>query len=162
MPMYNLLEYSENYAVSSGSLWQFRRDEQDITAAGIPNALTTNNSASFKYKSSLLRAPNATGALENAKIVALLKYLTNFFRSLEMPLINCKLHLELNWTKNCVMSSVAGVTAFKIRSTKLYVPNVVLSTKDSVNMTKQLNERFQRYIYWNEYKSKNRNKKFRQ
>ena len=66
MPMYKLLEYSDNYADSSGSLWQFKRDEQDITAAGIPNAVTTNNSTSFK---SLLGAPNATGALENAKIV---------------------------------------------------------------------------------------------
>ena len=66
MPMYNLLEYSDNYADSSGSLWQFKRDEQDITAAGIPNAVTTNISTSFK---SLLGAPNATGALENAKIV---------------------------------------------------------------------------------------------
>ena len=107
MLMYNLIEYSDNYADSSGSLWQFKRDEQDITAAGIPNAVTTNNSTSFKYKSSLLGAPNATGALENAKIVVPLKYFSNFFMSLEMMLINCKIHLELNWTKNCVMSSVA-------------------------------------------------------
>ena len=56
MLMYNLIEYSDNYADSSGSLWQFKRDEQDITAAGIPNAVTTNNSTSFKYKSSLLGA----------------------------------------------------------------------------------------------------------
>ena len=84
MPMYNLLEYSDNYANSSGSLWQFKRDEQDIRAAGIPNAVTTNNSTSFKYKSSLSGAPNATGALENAKIVVPLKYLSNFFRSLEI------------------------------------------------------------------------------
>ena len=99
MHMYNFLEYSDNYADSSGTLRQFKRDEQDITAAGIPNAVTTNNPTSFKYKSSLLRAPNATGALENAKIVVPLKYLSNFFRSLETPLINCKIHLELNWTK---------------------------------------------------------------
>ena len=113
MNMYNLLEYSDNYADSSGSLCQFKRDEQDITAAGIPNAVTTNNSTSFKYKLSLLGAPNAIGALENAKIVVPLKYFSNFFRSLEMPLINCKMHLELNWTKNCVTSIVAGVTHFK-------------------------------------------------
>ena len=70
-----------------------------------------------------------------------------------MPLINCKIHLELNWTKDCIMSSVAGATTFQIRSTKLYVPIVTLSTKDNVNLTKQLNEGFKRSVYWNEYKS---------
>ena len=71
-----------------------------------------------------------------------------------MLLINCKIHLELNWTKNCVIFSVAGVTAFQITSTKLYVPIVTLSTKDNVNLKKQLNEVFKRSVYWNEYKSK--------
>ena len=86
-----------------------------------------------------------------------LKYLSNFFRSLEMPLINCKIHLELNWTKNCVMSTVGdndNKTTFQITSTKLYVPIVTLSTKDNVNLTKQLNEGFKRSVYWNEYKPK--------
>ena len=71
-----------------------------------------------------------------------------------MPLINCKIHLELNWTKNCIMSNIAGATRFRIKSTKLYVPLVTLSTKDNVNLTKQLNEEFKRSVYWNEYKSK--------
>ena len=74
----------------------------------------------------------------NAKIVVPLKYLSNFFKILGMPLINCKIHLELNWTKNFVMSSIAGATTFKITSTKLYVPIVTLSTKDKANLTKQL------------------------
>ena len=52
------------------------------------------------------------------------------------------------------MSSIAGATTFQITSTKLYVPIVTLSTKDKVNMTKQLNEDFKRPVYWNEYKSK--------
>ena len=52
------------------------------------------------------------------------------------------------------MSSVAGVTAFQLTSTKLYVPIVTLSTKDNINLTKQLNEGFQKFSYWNEYKSK--------
>ena len=102
MPIYNVLEYSNNYADSSGLLWKFKRDEQDIT--GIPNAVTTNSSTSFKYKSNLLGAPNAIGALKDAKIVVPLKYLCNFFRSLEMPLIYCKIDLKLNWAKNCIMS----------------------------------------------------------
>ena len=71
-----------------------------------------------------------------------------------MLLINCKIHRELNWSKNCVMSSVAGAIAFKLTSTKLYVPIVTLSTKDNVNLTKQLNEGFKRPVYWNKYKSK--------
>ena len=81
-----------------------------------------------------------------------------------MPLINCKIHLELTWNNNCVMygaDTYAGgdnannrETTFKITSTKLYVPIVTLSTKDSVNLTKQLNEGFKRSVYWNEYKSK--------
>ena len=71
-----------------------------------------------------------------------------------MPLINCKIHLELGWSKDYIMSNIAEVTAFKITSTKLYVPIVTLSTKDNVSLTKQLNEGFKRPVYWNEYKSK--------
>ena len=100
--------------------------EQDITAVGIPNAVTTNNSTSFKYKLSYFKNPRATGVLNIVKIAVPIKYLSNFFRSLEMPLINCKIHLELKWRKKCVMSSIAGVTAFPITSIKLYVPIVTL------------------------------------
>ena len=71
-----------------------------------------------------------------------------------MPLINCKVHLELNWTKNCVISSIKGATTFKITNTKLYVQIVTLSTKDSVHLTKQLNEGFKRPVYSNEYETK--------
>ena len=56
--------------------------------------------------------PAADGALKNAKIVFSLKHLSNFWRSLEMPLINCKIHLELSWTKDCVMCNVAADTTF--------------------------------------------------
>ena len=81
-----------------------------------------------------------------------------------MPLINCKIHLEINWSNNCVMYGAVTYaggdnvnnreTTFQITSTKLYVPVVTLSTKDNVNLTKQLNEGFKRSVYWNEYKSK--------
>ena len=95
--------------------------------------------------------------VNNVKIAVPLKYLSNFFKSLEMPLINCKIHLELIWTKNCVLSSAdgdGGDVSFKITETKLYVPTVTLTTKDNVNLTKQLNEGFKRSVYWNEYASK--------
>ena len=122
----------------------------------------------LKYKSSFLKDltsravaantdPNIAAAhrfFTNAKNVVPLKYLSNFFRSLEMPLIHFKIHLELNWTKNSVMSSAAGATTFQITSTKLYVPIVTLPTKDNVNLTKHLSKGFKRTGYWNEYKSK--------
>ena len=102
----------------------------------------------LKYKSSLIENKNG------ATIAVPLKYLSNFSRSLEMPLINSKIHLELSWTKNCVMSNIAGDTTFQITSTKLYVPIVTLSTKDNVKLTKQFNEGFKISVHWNEYKSK--------
>ena len=128
MPMYNLLEYSDNYADSSRRLWQFKTDEQNLTNTENPDNIATANSSSFKYKSNLLEGlisrdvaantntdiADAHRLFTNAKIIAPLKYLSNVFRSLEMPLINCKIHLELNWTKNCVMSNIAGATRFKI------------------------------------------------
>ena len=165
MPMYNLIEYSDNYADSSGSLYQFQRDESPMNDNNNPLNITLNNSSSFNYKASLLGKVDDTDgddrSLKNAKIVLPLKYVSSFFRSLEMPLINCKIHLELNWNNNCVMYVIndnAGgdnrETTFKITSTKLYVPVVPLSTKDNVSLTKQLNEGFKRSVYWNEYKSK--------
>ena len=106
MPMYNLIEYSDNYADSSGSLYQFKRDESPTNDDGNPLNVALDNSASFKYKASLLaKADDADGidrSLKNIKIVVPLKYLSKFFRSLEMPLINCKVHLELNWNNDCV------------------------------------------------------------
>ena len=83
-------------------------------------------------------AVNNNRVFKNVKIAAALKYLSIFWRSLEMPLTNCKIHLELNWTKNCVMSSVIGVTTFKITNTKLYIPIVTLSSKDNVKLVKLL------------------------
>ena len=136
--------------------------------AGNPNNVALDNSTSFKYKGSLLgKASDADGndrSLKNAKIVVPLKYLSSFCSSLEMLLINCKINLELNWNNDCVMygaDTYAGgdnandrETTFQITSTKLYTPVVTLSSKDNANLTKQLNEGFQRSAYWNEYKSK--------
>ena len=71
-----------------------------------------------------------------------------------MPLINCKIHLELSWIKDCVMPNIAGVTTLQIKSTKLYVQIVTFSTKDKESLEKQLKKEFKRSVYWNEYKSK--------
>ena len=98
MPMCNLIEYSDNYSDTSGSLWRFKRDE--VPAGN--NDLTIDNSQSFKYKEALLeKTANAVGgtnsSVKDSKIVVPLNYLSNFWRSLQMPLINCKVYLELNW-----------------------------------------------------------------
>ena len=97
MPIYNLIQYNDNYSDTSGSLWQFKRDEVPANNAD----LTINNSQSFKYKAALLgktadAVNNTNSSVKDAKIVVPLKYLSNFWRSLEMPLINCKVYLELN------------------------------------------------------------------
>ena len=83
-----------------------------------------------------------------------LKYLSNFFRSLEIPLINCKVKLNLTWKKECVLSTNAGNVVFIINDTKLYVPVVTLSKEDNKDFVERQNKGFQRSIYWNEYKTK--------
>ena len=168
MPMYNLIEYSDNYSDSSGSLYQFKRDKSPMSNDGNPLNVALNNSSSFKYKASPLgKATDPDGnnrSLTNTKIVAPLKYLPNFF-FYKMPLIKSKIHLELNWNDNCAMYGTEAnadgndrETTFKITSTKLYIPIVTLSTKDNVNFTKQLNEKFESSVHWNEYKSKKESK----
>ena len=101
MPMYNLIEYSYNYSDTSGSLWQFKRDEIEGDVD-----LTNNNSSSFKYKSRFIGDPDADGAnrkKEGVKIAIPLKYLSNFWRSLKLPLINCKAEFLLKWYENCIV-----------------------------------------------------------
>ena len=152
MPMYNLLEYSDNYQDSTGSLYQFKRDEPPHD-----NANVANDTTSLMYKSKLISGTDDNN-VNNVKLVVPLKYVSSFFRSLEMPLVNCKIDLELTWHKDCMISSAdaaAGqVVSFMITNTKLYVPVVTLSTKDNNNLTKQLNDGFKRSIYWNQYVSK--------
>ena len=70
-----------------------------------------------------------------------------------MPLINCKIHLELNWSKDGVMSTIAD-TAFKITNTNLYVPIVTLSSKDNAKLVKVSESGFNRPVYWNEHQTK--------
>ena len=154
MPMYTLIEYSDNYQDSSATLYQYKRDEPpEVNAI---NDLTTDTSSSFKYKVELLGNPILDGniAKRSVKVVVPLKYLSNFFRSLEMPLINCKIKLNLTWKKECVLSTDAGDAVFIINDTKMYVPAVTLSEKDNKDFIEQQNKGFQRSIYWNVYKTK--------
>ena len=135
--MYNFIEYSDNGNVD----------------------LTINNSQLFKYKTALLgktadAVANANSSVKEAKIIVPLKYLSNFWRSLEMPLINCKVYHELNWIEESILSSDGNTAKFAITDTTLYVPIITLSTKDSANLAKQLNEGFERSVYWNNYEGK--------
>ena len=91
MPMYNLIEYSDNYSDTSGRLWNFKRDEI-INNADVTN---DNNAPSFKYKANLIGNTGEDRIKNGVKIAVPLKYLSNFWRSLEMPLINCKVELSL-------------------------------------------------------------------
>ena len=152
-PMYNLIEYSDKYQNSSAALYQYKRDEPPDVLA---NNLTRDNSNSFKYKVELLGDPVHAGGIarRNVKVVVPLKYLSNFFRSLEMPLINCKIKLNLTWKKECVLSNQDGAAVFIINGTKMYVPVVTLSKEDNKDFIEQQNKGFQRSIYWNEYKTK--------
>ena len=142
--MYNLTEYSDHYSDTSGSLWQFKRDEVPANNAD----LTDTNSYSFKYKAALAgktanSVNNTNSSVKKTKTVVPLKYLSNFWRSLEMPLINCKIDLESNWIQDCILSSAGDA--------KLHVPIVFLSTKDNVNLTKQLSNGFKRSVFWSSY-----------
>ena len=127
MPMYNLMEYSDNYQDSSATLYQYKRDEPP--EANAIADIAANNSSSSTYKVSLLGDPDVDGdiAKTSVKVVVPLKYLSNFFRSLEMSLINCKIKLNLTWKKECVLSTDAGEAVFIINDTKMYVPVVTLS-----------------------------------
>ena len=118
--------------------------------------MSINNSQSFKYKAALLgktenAVANTNSSVKEAKIVVPLKYLSNFWRSLEMPLINCKVYLELNWIEDCILSSAGNTAKFAIADTKLHVPIVTFSSE---SLAKQLNNGFQRSVSWNSYETK--------
>ena len=160
MPIYNLLEYSKNYRKTTGSLWNYYRNESS-------NPLSSN-SESFKYKTSITgKTPEDNDSLTNAKLVISLKYISNFCRSLDVPLINCEVELILTWSKNCVLADMttrdakgdnlairapSGATS-KITDTKLYIPVVTLSKENDTKLLEQLKAGFKRTIKWKKYRS---------
>ena len=105
MPIYNLIEYRTNYSETTGSLWFYSKDEANNFNVDIAN---TDEFKSFEYESKLLKttvADGANGILRNGTIAVPLKYLSNFWRSLEMALINFKAEVKLKWTKYCIFSA---------------------------------------------------------
>ena len=145
MPLYNLIEYSDNYSKKSGSLWQYYKDD--------PNDNNITESESFKSKIKITGKTSAAGNIKEVEIIVALKYLSNFWRTLEMRLINCEVNLILILSKNCVIINSTGAGKFKITETKLYVPVVTSSTQDNEKLLQQLKSCFRRTINWNKYES---------
>ena len=125
MPIYNLIEYSNNYSKTSGSLWQYYKDEPNDNIA---------DSESFKSKVKITGKSLADRNTKDFEIIVPLKYLSNFWRTLEMPLINCEVSLFLTWSSTCVITNSTGEGRFTITDTKLYVPVVTLSTQDNAKL----------------------------
>ena len=153
-------------------MWNYYRDQPS-------NPLSTN-SESFKYKTSITGNTYNTGDDEDnydankvgkneAKIVIPLKYLRNFWRTLDIPLINCEVEIILTWTKNCVLADTTVRAAgnnndppaivaptgleFQITDTKLYVPVVTLSKENDIKLLEKLKSGFKKTIRWNKYRS---------
>ena len=134
MPMHNLIEYSDNYVKTTESLWQYckdipaRNDNNEIIVS-VRNNLT--DSFNFKVKFTGQTGNNGT---KDVEIMFPLKYLSNFWRTLEMLLINCEVNLILIWSSTCILAAVGDANqaaAFAITNTELYVPVVTLSTQEN-------------------------------
>ena len=179
MPMYNLLEYSKNYRKTIGSLYNYYRDELNDDA-NLNNFANNNvvSSNSFQYKNKII-VPAAGSARvanpnydannsgkKNVELAIPLKYLGNFWRALNMPLISCEMSLELKWNKNCVVTSQQiGVNLYgantsaptnatvAINDCKLYMPVISLSKDDEIKLLTNLKSGFTREIEWNKYRS---------
>ena len=163
MSMYNLLEYSKNYRKIIGSLYNYYRDE--LSDDGDDNNfdnIKVINSNTFKYKNKIIGNtynvnPGADGydvnknGTQEVELATPLKYLGNFWRALNIPLISCEVSLELKWDKNCIITSLeqrdigggnrdnapTGAT-LAINDCKFYVPAVALSKHDDFKLLTNL------------------------
>ena len=122
--------------------------------------VNVNDTDSFNFKSKIIgktAANNNDGNIAgtvDVEIMVPLKYLSNFWRTLEMPLINCEIELILAWLRNPVIISTNVASqnpTFAITETNLYVPIVTLSTQDNAKLLPQLKSGFKRTISWNKY-----------
>ena len=157
--MYNLIEDSDNYSKTSGSLWPYCKE--------IPGNIVDFNGAnaidSFNFKTKITGQTadyNNNGKIAgrvDVKTMVPLKYLKMFWRTLQMPLINCEIELILTWSKGCVIiyTNVDDqVPTFTTTKINLYVPIVTLSTQDNSKLLPQLKSCFKRTISWNKYLAK--------
>ena len=139
-------------------MWNYYRYE--------PTNPLSSNSESFKYQTNIIgKTPENSDSLTDVKVVVPLQYLSNFWRALNIPLINFEVELILTWFKNCVLADMtinAGVnpatgvpsgTSFKKIDTILYVPRITLSKENDTKLLEQLKLGFKRTIKWNKYRS---------
>ena len=158
MPMYNLIEYSDNYAKTTGSLWQYCKDipARDVNDNDIIIFDANNTTDSFKFKAKITGKTGNDGT-KDVEIMVPLKYFSNFWRTLEMPLINYEVNLILTWSSTCVLIATSvqnQAVRFTVTDTKLCVPVVTLSTQENPKFLQQLKSGFKRVINWNKYLSK--------
>ena len=179
--MYNLLEYSKNYRKTIGSLYNYYRDELSDDADDINfDNIKVVNSNTFKYKNKITgNTYNVNAGVDDydvnkngkqeIELAIPLKYLGNFWRALNIPLISCEVSLELKWNKNCIITSLeerqvdAGPPVVRdnsptgatlaINDCKLYIPVVTLSKDDEIKLLTNLKSGFKREIIWNKYRS---------
>ena len=152
--MYNLIGFSDNYSETSGSLWQYCEDIPAVNNDGnIVDLNGANATDSFNFKTKITGQTDNNGRIDNVKLMVPLKYLSNFWRTLEMQLINCEVNLILTWSEDCVITNSEGEAKFAITETKLYVPVVTLSTQDNAKLLQQLKSGFKRTTNWNKYES---------
>ena len=154
MPMYNLIEYSDNYSKTCRSLWQYCKEiPAENNNGNIVDFNGANATDSFNFKTKITgqtadNSNNGNIAVRvDVEIMVPLKYLSNFWRTLEMLLINCEVELILTWSAGCVIIYVDvnnQVSKFATTATNLYVPVVTLSTQDNSKLLPQLKSSFKR------------------
>ena len=140
MPIYNLIEYSKIYSKTSGRLWQYYKDEPNDYLA---------DSESFKSRVEITGNNPNDGNTKDIETIVPVKYLSNIWRTLEMPLN--AINLILTWPSTYVISNSTGTGRFAITYTKLYVPVVTLSTQGNAKLLQQLKSGFKRTINLNKY-----------
>ena len=156
MPMHKLIDYSDNYGKTTGSLWQYCKDIPARNNGAIVIFAENNLTDSFNFKVKITGQTGDDGT-KDVEIMVPLKYLSNFWRTLEMPLINCEVNLILTWSSTCVLIATNNQkqnAKFPITDTKLYVPVVTLSTQENTKFFQQLKSGFKRVINWNKLLSK--------
>ena len=164
MPMYNLIEYSDNHLKISGSLWQYCKEIPAVDDNGAITDFNGENATdSFNFKNKITgetAANNNDGNIAgrvDLEIMVPLNYLSNFWRTLKMPLINCGIELILTWSKNCVIiyNNVDDQDpTFTITETNLYIHIVTLSTQVNAKLLPQLKSGVKRTTSWNKYLAK--------
>ena len=105
MPMYNSIEHNDNYSKTSGSLWEYWKYMPAVNNNGnIAEFKVANTTDSFNFKAKITVYTDNNGWIDNVERMVPLKYLSNFWRTLEMHLINCEINLILYWSSNCVIT----------------------------------------------------------